>query len=49
MKLTGGIYHRTQNDLTFNSNHIKGSRLSKKQTRYIFETKPQGSLYDQIE
>lgn len=38
MKLTGGIYHRTQIDLTYNSNHIEGSRLTHDQTRYIFET-----------
>ena len=37
-KLKGGIYHRTQIDLTYNSNHIEGSRLSHEQTRYIFET-----------
>lgn len=36
--LRGGIYHRTQIDLTYNSNHIEGSRLTKEQTRYIFET-----------
>lgn len=34
----GGIYHRIQIDLTYNSNHIEGSRLSPDQTRYIFET-----------
>ena len=38
MKLKGGIYHRTQIDLTYNSNHIEGSRLTREQTRYIFET-----------
>lgn len=38
MRLKGGIYHRTQIDLTFNSNHIEGSRLTHDQTRYIFET-----------
>lgn len=37
-KLKGGIYHRVQIDLTYNSNHIEGSRLTKEQTRYIFET-----------
>lgn len=37
-RIKGGIYHRTQIDLTYNSNHIEGSRLSKEQTRYIFET-----------
>ena len=38
MKLKGGIDHRTQIDLTYNSNHIEGSRLTHDQTRYIFET-----------
>lgn len=37
-KMSGGIYHRTQIDLTYNSNHIEGSRLTHEQTRYIFET-----------
>lgn len=37
-KIRGGIYHRIQIDLTYSSNHIEGSRLSKEQTRYIFET-----------
>ena len=36
--IKGGIYHRTQVDLTYNSNHIEGCRLTKDQTRYIFET-----------
>ncbi len=36
--LSGGIYHRIQIDLTYNSNHIEGSRLTHDQTRYIFET-----------
>lgn len=36
-RLKGGIYHRTQIDLTYNSNHIEGSRLSHEQTRYIYE------------
>lgn len=38
MKLKGGIYHRIQVDLTYNSNHIEGSRLTHDQTRFIFET-----------
>ena len=38
MKMKGGIYHRTQIDLTYNSNHIEGSKLTHDQTRYIFET-----------
>lgn len=37
-KTKGGIYHRIQIDLTYNSNHIEGSRLTHDQTRYIFET-----------
>ncbi|MBD5238097.1 MAG: Fic family protein [Bacteroidales bacterium] len=37
-KIKGGIYHRIQIDLTYNSNHIEGSKLSHDQTRYIFET-----------
>ena len=37
-KYSGGIYHKTQIELTYNSNHIEGSRLTHDQTRYIFET-----------
>ncbi len=37
-RLSGGIYHRLQIDLTYNSNHMEGSRLTHDQTRYIFET-----------
>ena len=37
-KYSGGIYHKTQIELTYNSNHIEGSRLSHDQTRYIYET-----------
>ena len=40
--MKGGIYHRTQIDLTYNSNHIEGSRLTKEQTRFIFETNTLG-------
>ena len=36
--LSGGIYHKIQIELTYNSNHIEGSRLTHDQTRYIFET-----------
>ena len=36
--MRGGIYHRSQIELAYNSNHIEGSRLTKEQTRYIFET-----------
>ena len=38
----GGIYHKIQIDLTYNSNHIEGSRLTHEQTRHIFETKTIG-------
>jgi len=37
-KTSGGIYHKIQIELTYNSNHIEGSRLTHDQTRYIFET-----------
>ncbi|MDD4311173.1 MAG: Fic family protein [Eubacteriales bacterium] len=36
--LSGGIYHKVQIELTYNSNRIEGSRLTQDQTRYIFET-----------
>ena len=42
-KLKGGIYHKTQIDLTYNSNHIEGSRLTHDQTRHIFETNTIGA------
>ncbi|MDR1940636.1 MAG: Fic family protein [Clostridiales bacterium] len=38
MKLKGGLYHQTQIEMTYNSNHIEGGKLTKDQTRYIFET-----------
>lgn len=38
----GGIYHKIQIDLTYNSNHIEGSRLTHDQTRYIYETNTVG-------
>lgn len=38
IKLSGGIYHKTQIELTYNSNHIEGSTLTHEQTRFIFET-----------
>lgn len=38
-KVKGGIYHRVQIDLTYNSNHIEGSKLTKDQMRMIFETR----------
>ena len=36
--ISGGIYHKVQIELTYNSNHIEGSRLTHEQTRFIFET-----------
>ena len=41
--IKGGIYHRTQIDFTYNSNHIEGSRLTQEQTRYIYETNTIGA------
>ncbi|MBQ7741705.1 MAG: Fic family protein [Bacteroidaceae bacterium] len=46
-KMKGGIYHKTQIDLTYNSNHIEGSRLTHEQTRYIFETNTIGTTADE--
>ena len=47
MKMKVGIYHKTQIDLTYNSNHIEGSRLTHDQTRYIFETNTIGVTADE--
>ena len=47
-RYSGGIYHRTQIDLTYNSNHIEGSRLTHDQTRYIFETNTIGMENDVV-
>ena len=38
MRLSGGLYHELQVRMTYNSNHIEGSKLSEDQTRLIFET-----------
>ena len=46
--LKGSIYHKIQIDLTYNSNHIEGSRLSHDQTRFIFETKTLGITDDAV-
>ena len=43
-RMKGGLYHETQIKLTYNSNHIEGSKLTEDQTRYIFETKTLGEL-----
>ena len=42
LRLPGGIYHKVQVDMTYNSNHIEGSRLSHEQTRLIFESNTVG-------
>ena len=46
--LSGGIYHKIQIELTYNSNHIEGSRLTHDQTRYIFETNTIGMTNEHI-
>ena len=38
IQISGGLYHELQVRMTYNSNHIEGSKLSEDQTRYIFET-----------
>ena len=47
-KLAGGIYHKLQIEMTYNSNHIEGSKLTHDQTRYIFETKTIGPGLDTL-
>ena len=37
-RISGGLYHELQVRMTYNSNHIEGSRLTEEQTRLIFET-----------
>ena len=46
--LSGGIYHKVQIELTYNSNHMEGSRLTHDQTRYIFETNTIGITDDHV-
>ena len=46
-RYAGGIYHKTQIELTYHSNHIEGSRLTHDQTQYIFETNTIG-LKDEV-
>lgn len=48
MKLKGGIYHRTQIDLTYNSNRIEGSKITHEQTRFIFETNTIGASKESV-
>ena len=38
MKLKGNLYHATQINFAYNTNHIEGSTLTEEQTRYIYET-----------
>lgn len=51
-KISGGLYHELQVRMTYNSNHMEGSRLSEDQTRMIFETDtvdaPKGVMVDDI-
>ena len=47
-KMPGGLYHKVQIELTYNSNHIEGSRLTHDQTRYIFETNTIGVEGDAV-
>ena len=42
--ISGGLYHRLQIDFTYNTNHMEGSRLTREQTRWIFETRTIGDL-----
>ncbi len=49
LKVGGGLYHETQIKLTYNSNHIEGSKLTEEQTRYIFETKTVGTLPSNVQ
>ena len=46
--IKGGIYHKIQIELTYNSNHIEGSKLTHDQTRYIFETNTIGIENDTL-
>lgn len=48
MKLKGGIYHKTQIELTYNSNKIEGSKLTQEQTRFIFETNTIGTSEESV-
>lgn len=48
MRLKGSIYHRTQIDLTYNSNHMEGSKLTHEQTRYIYDTNTIGISEESI-
>lgn len=47
-RISGGIYHKIQIELTYNSNHIEGSRLTHDQTKYIYETNTIGIENDSV-
>ena len=47
-RMSGGIYHRLQIDMAYNSNHIEGSTLTHEQTRHIFETSSVGLAQDEV-
>ena len=47
-RISGGLYYRLQIDFTYNSNHIEGSRLTREQTRWIFETQTLGEIAGDI-
>ena len=47
-QVNGGIYHKLQIEMTYNSNHIEGSKLTHDQTRYIYETKTIGVTEENI-
>ena len=50
--ISGGLYHELQVRMTYNSNHMEGSRLTEDQTRLIFETSTlnvgEGLLVDDV-
>lgn len=46
--LKGGLYHKLQVEMAYNSNRIEGSRLTEEQTRYIYETNTIGMSDDVI-
>ena len=48
LRIKGGIYHKLQIEMTYNSNHIEGSRLTHDQTRFIYETKTIGISEESI-
>ena len=45
-QIKGGIYHKVQIELTYNSNHMEGSRLTHDQTRFIYETNTIGTGHE---